>query len=129
VGTDSKATAGTLQLQLPAPPGTGFSDSFVNGNYAGGTLWPMIAAVTNSVTYLHADGIGDATGTQNTIGSGGTGTNNLTLTYSVDGTGRGVVMNGSNQFGFLYIVSPNKFVMTPTGNNPALNIFITEQPD
>jgi Putative Ig domain len=129
VGTDSKATAGTLQLQLPAPPGTGFSDSFVNGNYAGGTLWPMIAAVTNSVTYLHADGIGDATGTQNTSGSGGTGTNNLTLTYSVDGTGRGVVMNGSNQFGFLYIVSPNKFVMTPTGNNPALNIFITEQPD
>lgn len=129
VGTDTKVTAGTMELQLPAPPGTGFSDSFVNGNYSGGTLWPMIAAITNSVTYLHADGIGNAFGTQDTSGSGGTGTNNLTLTYAVDQYGRGTVNSGGNPYGFLYVVSPNKFVLTPTGNNPALNIFITGQPN
>ena len=55
----------------------------------------------------------------------------LTLTYQVDATGRGVVTDQTtgNQYGFLYVVSPNKFALVPTGNNPALNIFITGQPD
>jgi hypothetical protein len=131
VGTDAKVTAGTMEPQLAPPPGTSFSNAFVSGNYAGGTASPVIAAITNSVTYLHADGAGNGTGSQYTSGpNGANGPNPITLTYQVDATGRGVVLDQSgNQYGFLYVVSPNKFAMVPTGNNPALNIFITRQPD
>jgi hypothetical protein len=135
VGTDAKVTAGTIEAQLPPPPGTSFSNASVSGNYVGGTASPVLAAITNSVTYLHADGAspnGTASGSQFTSGSGGAnGPNPVTLTYQVDATGRGVVVDQTtgNQYGFLYIVSPNKFAMVPTGNNPAQNIFITGQPD
>jgi hypothetical protein len=135
VGTDAKVTAGTMEPQLPPPPGSSFSNASVSGNYSGGTASPVLAAITNSVTYLHADGAsptGNATGSQFTSGPGGAnGPSPLTLTYQVDATGRGVVVDQTtgNQYGFLYVVSPNKFAMVPTGNNPALNIFITGQPD
>jgi hypothetical protein len=134
VGTDARVTAGTMETQLPPPPGASFSNASVSGNYAGGTASPVLAAITNSVTYLHADGAspnGSASGLQFTSGPGGvTGPVAVTLTYQVDATGRGVVLDQTgNQYGFLYVVSPNKFAMVPTGNNPALNIFITGQPD
>jgi hypothetical protein len=133
VGTDAKVTAGTMETQSAPPPGSSFSNASVSGNYSGGTAFPVLAAITNSVTYMHADGStpnGNITGSQYTSGPGGAnGPNPLTLTYQVDATGRGVVMNGTSQYGFLYVVSPNKFAFVPTGSNPALNIFITGQPD
>jgi hypothetical protein len=128
VGTDAKATAGVMEPQQGSP----FSISSVNGNYEGGTVSPAIAAVVNSVTYLHTDGIGNAFGSQYTSGPGGAnGPNALNLTYTIDSTGRGVLTDTStqSQFGFLYVVSPSKFVMVPTGDNPALNVLAFGQPD
>ncbi len=132
VGTDAKVTAGMMEPQLLT--GQGYSNASVSGNYEGATVSPAIAAVTNSVTYLHADGVtsgGGATGTQYASGSGGaTGPTPITLTYQVDGTGRGVVKDSQNNtYGYLYVVGPNKFAMIPTTSAPAVNVFITGQPD
>ena len=132
VGTDAKVTFGNLEPQLPT--GQGYSNASVSGNYDGGTISPAIAAVINSVTALHADGNttgGGATGTQYSSGSSGNhGPTPISLTYQVDNTGRGVVKDSSNNtYGYLYVVGPNKFVMIPTTSAPAVNMFITGQPD
>lgn len=132
VGSDAKVTAGVLETQLPPPPpGQAFSNSSVTGNYVGGTVSPILSAVTNSVTYLHADGAGNMFGSQYTSGSGGNhGPNSITLTYQIDSTGRGVVLDqNGNPYGYLYVVGPGKFAMVPTGNAPALNVLVTGQPD
>ena len=123
VGTDAKGNSGVLQPQSGAP----FSNTSVGGFYAGGTIFPVLSAVTNSVTSLFADGSGHITATQYTSGMGGPGgPNNLTLSYQVDSTGRAVVQNQSGQeFGVLYVVGPDKFVLVPTGNTPAANTFAT----
>jgi len=81
----------------------------------------VIAAITNSVTYLHADGsspTGNATGSAVTSGPGGAnGPNPLTLTYQIDATGRGVCDERAKQYGFLYVVSPNKFAWCRRATN------------
>ncbi|MGB8885890.1 MAG: Ig domain-containing protein [Candidatus Korobacteraceae bacterium] len=123
VGTDSEVTDGTLEPQSGSP----FSNSSVSGNYAGGSIWPVLATVTNSVTTLLANGIGSLNGSQFVSGSQGPGgPNNLALTYSSIATsGRAVVMQGANQYGILYVVSPDKVVLLPVDsgdNNPALNV-------
>jgi len=121
VGTDSKVTSGVLEPQSGAP----FTNSSVANIYAGSTISPVLTAVTNSVTDLIADGAGNITAIQNTSGPGGPGgPNNLTLTYSVDSTGRAVVLTSSGaRYGNLYVVSPTKFILLPTGTAPALNVF------
>lgn len=121
VGTDVKAAVGALHAQTGAP----FSNSSVSGMYAGGTVFPALAGVTNSVTALLADGAGHITATQYTSGPGGPGgPNNLMLTYQVDSTGRAIVTNQNGQeFGVLYVVGPTQFVLLPTGNEPAANNF------
>jgi hypothetical protein len=86
----------------------------------------VVAAVTNSVTSLFANGIGSMSVTQFVSGpQGPEGPNNLTLTYNNVGstTGRSVVMQGANQYGVMYVVSPDKVVLLPAGNNPALNVY------
>lgn len=128
LGTDAKVTAGAIQPQAGAP----YSYNSVNGNYAGGSITPALAAVTNSVTSIFADGIGHIVGTQYTSGpSGVTGPNSLNLTYQVDQTGRAVVTNqqDGSEYGILYVVGPNKLVLVPTGNAPALNLFFSGEPD
>jgi len=132
VGTDAKVTAGNMEPQLPT--GGGYSNASFSGNYEGGTISPAIAAVTNSVTYLHADGVtsgGGANGTQYANGPGGTtGPTPINLTYQIDGTGRGVVKDSQNNvYGYLYVIGPNKVTMIPTTSAPAVNVFITGQPD
>ena len=129
VGTDAKVTAGTMDPQLPT--GQGYSNGSVSGNYEGGTVSPAIAAVTNSATYLHADGVGTAFGNQYTSGSGGgSRPSPVNLTYQIDNTGRGVVKDqNNNTYGYLYVVGPSKFAMIPTTSAPAMNILITGQPD
>ncbi len=131
VGTDAKVTSGVMETQLPPVPGPAFSNASVSGNYAGSTVSPVLTAVTNSVTSLHADGAGHMAGSQYTSGPGGNnGPNNITLTYQVDPTGRGAVLDqNNNPYGFLYVVGPGKFAMVPIGDAPALNIFVTGQPD
>jgi len=121
VGTDAKATSGVLEPQSGSP----FSNSSVADIYGGGTISPVLTAVTNSVTDLIADGAGNITAIQNTSGPNGpSGPNNLVLTYSVDSTGRAVVLTSDGtRYGNLYVVSPNKFILLPTGTAPALNVF------
>ncbi len=122
VGTDAEVTSGTLEPQSGSP----YSSASISGNYAGGSVWPVVAAVTNSVTSLFANGIGSMSVTQFVSGpQGPEGPNNLTLTYNNVGstTGRSVVMQGANQYGVMYVVSPDKVVLLPAGNNPALNVY------
>lgn len=124
VSTDSAASTGSLYRQNNAP----FSNSSVSGLYAGGTYLPMVAVATDSVATLYADGAGHVSGPQFISGPGGpAGPNNLTLTYSVDSTGRAVVQQSGQDFGYLYVVSSTQFVMLPTGNNPVLNIYSTKK--
>ncbi len=121
VGTDTEATYGVLEPQAGAP----FTNASVESAYAGGTAWPVISGVTNSVTAMFADGVGNINGTQITSGPAGPGgPNSLILTYLVDATGRAVVKQNGNQFGILYVVSPNKVIMLPaasTDSTPAMN--------
>ncbi|MGD0931868.1 MAG: Ig domain-containing protein [Candidatus Korobacteraceae bacterium] len=120
VGTDDASTSGNLEVQTGGP----YTNASVSNDYWGGTLMPAVSAVTDSVTALIADGVGDITATQYISGPGGPGgPNTLTLVYSVDSTGRGVVMQNGNLFGILYVVGPNKFILLPVGSTPALNVF------
>ncbi len=120
VGADAKVTSGVLEPQT----GTPFSNASVAGRYAGGSVSPVLSAVTNSVASLFADGAGNITGTQDTSGQGGPGQSDLTLTYQVDATGRAIVQQGANQYGILYVVSPTKMVLLPVADSaPALNSF------
>lgn len=126
VGTDSTVTAGTIELQGVGP----FGDGSISGGYWGATSMPAASIVVDSVTELFADGAGDISGTQYTSGPNGPGgPNQLALTYSVDSTGRAVVKQNGNEFGVLYVVGPNQFVLLPAGSNPALSIFVSGQAD
>jgi len=126
VGTDSTVTAGMIEVQGGGP----FGDGNISGAYWGGTFMPAASIVMDSVTELFADGVGDISGTQYTSGPNGPGgPNQLTLTYSVDSTGRAVVKQNGNEFGVLYVIGPNKFVLLPAGSNPGLSIFTSGQAD
>lgn len=126
LGGDTNVTFGIFDPQSGAP----FSNASVSGNPVGSTMWPAAAGVTNSVTTLFANGAGAIAATQNTSGPSGVGgPNNLSLTYQVDSTGRAVVLQNGSQFGILYVVGPDKFVLLPNGSAPALNVFFAGQPD
>ena len=125
VGTDAKVSSGVLEPQSLSAPPQGQYDEWVANIYAGGSISPVLTAVTNSVTDLIANGAGGITAIQNTSGPGGpSGPNNLTLTYNVDSTGRAVVLMNGNRYGNLYVVSPTKFILLPTGTAPALGVFM-----
>jgi putative Ig domain-containing protein len=125
-GTDSGVSAGTIASQT----GSNFTNASVAGGYWGGTIMPLVSPAIDSVTSLYANGQGNMPAATQFISGpgGGGGPNNLTpLSYSVDSTGRGVVMQNCPQncstFGILYVISPTKFVLLPAGNNPTLNVF------
>jgi hypothetical protein len=123
VSTDSAASTGSLYRQAGAP----FANTAVSGLYAGGTYLPMVAVATDSVAALFADGSGNLSGPRYVSAPNGPGgPTNLALTYSVDSTGRAVVQNNGQDYGYLYIVSSTQFVMLPVGNNPVLNIYSTK---
>jgi hypothetical protein len=123
---DANATSGVMEPQSGSP----YSNVSISGNVIGGTAWPAAIGVTNSVTSLFADGGGRISATQYTSGSGGSGgPDNLNLTYQVDASGRAVVLQSGNPFGVLYVVGPDKFVLVPSGNAPALNVLFSGQPD
>jgi hypothetical protein len=120
VGTDAAASSGNLIRQSGSP----FSNSSVSGLYAGGSFSPVISGVTDSVAALFANASGNITGIQYSSGPGGpAGPTNLTLTYSVDSTGRAVVQQSGTTFGILYVVSPTEFFLLPAGTDPVMNVF------
>jgi len=118
VGTDPAVTSGYFEPQT----GSRFSQVSIFGTYSGGTVNPVVSAVTDSVTWLYADGQGNINGTQDTSGPGGpAGPINFTWTYAVDSTGRAVV-SGSYP-SVMYVVSPTKVIMLPTSDtNPVLSV-------
>jgi hypothetical protein len=121
---DPEVTSGVLEQQSAGP----FTNTSLIGSYGGGTIWPVLSGVTNSATFLFADGGGNITANQDTSGPSGPATDDLTLSYQVDSTGRAVVRQNGTQFGILYVVSPTKVVFVPGGSAPALNV-LTSGPD
>ncbi len=118
VGTDPAVTSGYFEAQ----GGSAFSNISISGSYSGGTVNPLVSAVTDSVAWLYADGAGNINGTQYTSGPGGSGgPTDFNWTYQVDNTGRAVV-SGSYP-AVMYVVSPTKVIMLPTADaNPVLSV-------
>jgi hypothetical protein len=126
VGTDLAVTSGYLEPQSGAP----FQNSSMTGPYAGGTINPATLSVINAAAWLSSDGSGNISGSENTSGPGGPGTQQLAYTYSVDSTGRIVVQQNGSASAIMYVISPTKAVMLPVLNldgsqdtNPALSLF------
>jgi len=134
VGTDPAVTSGYLEQQSGSP----FTNSSIGGFYAGGTVTPVSSMVTNAAVWLSADGSMNMNGTQDTSGPNGPAQNNFNYTYSVDSTGRAVVLQSDGSTaGIMYVVgsagvqtSPAKVVMVPVNNaggkpvsSPALSVF------
>lgn len=120
LGTGASASSGILEQQTATPP---FGNPSIEGTYLGGTETPVLAAVVDTVNWLFADGNGNVNGIQDYSGPSGTGTQNLSLMYQVDSTGRAVVTGTVP--GIAYVVTSKRLVMLPNGNTPALNVFTT----
>ncbi|HSY13214.1 MAG TPA: Ig domain-containing protein [Verrucomicrobiae bacterium] len=126
VGQDSTVFSGLLEQQTATPP---LGNQSILGIYVGGTLNPVEASITDAVSFFQADGNGNLNGIQNYSGSSGSGTQNLSATYSVDASGRAVVTpnpNG-NLGGVMYVISAKKVVLLPSGATPVLSTFSSAQ--
>jgi Putative Ig domain len=126
VGTDPAVTSGYLEPQTGSP----FANTSLFGLYAGGTIAPITAMVTNSAGTIFADGGGNISGSENTSGPGGPGQQKFMYTYAVDNTGRAIVQQNGSTIGVAYVVSSTKFVLLPVLNPdgspdqfPALSVF------
>ncbi len=118
VGQDNSVTWGKLEPQSAPPP---YNNGSIFGTYLGGSVGPAQSVLVDSVAYLLADGNGNMSGVSDTSGPSGTGTQDLAATYQVDASGRAVL--SGTPAGFMYVVSPTKVVLLPTGNNPVLQVF------
>ena len=120
VGTDPAVTSGYFEPQT----GSRFSQVSIFGTYSGGTVNPVVSAVTDSVTWLYADGQGNINGIQDTSAPGGPGgPTNFTWTYQVDSTGTGRAVVSGSYPSVMYVVSPTKVIMLPTSDtNPVLSV-------
>jgi len=119
VGQDNTVASGYLDPQS----GTPFSTASAIGTYWGGSVAPVLLAVTDSVTWAFADGNGNLNGTSNTSGSSGTGSLPINATYVVDATGRIELTENGKLAAILYVVSPTKLALLPaTDSSPALSV-------
>ncbi len=117
LGQTSTVAFGVLEPQSAST----FTNASIIGDYFGGTINPAQSSIVDSVAYLVADGNGNIIGMANTSGPSGTGMLTYSATYQVDSTGRAVVTG--TPAGIMYVVSPTKVVLLPSGNTPALNVF------
>ena len=117
LGEDASVAFGMLEPQSAGP----FNNTSLFGTYLGGTINPAQVPIVDTTGYFLADGNGNLTGFANTSGPSGTGTQAYAATYQVDATGRTMVTG--SPAGIVYVVSPSKAVLLPSGNNPALGIF------
>jgi hypothetical protein len=125
VGQDATVLSGTIEMQTAVPP---MSNSSIVGIYVGGSLTPVEASITDAVSFFQADGNGNMNGIQNYSGPSGPGTQNLVSTYQVDASGRTVVTpTTGNLGGIMYVVSPKKVVLLPSGTTPVLSTFASAQ--
>jgi hypothetical protein len=117
--------SGSIEMQTAVPP---MSNSSIVGIYVGGSLTPVEASIPDAVSFFQADGNGNMNGIQNYSGPSGPGTQNLVSTYQVDASGRTVVTpTTGNLGGIMYVVSPKKVVLLPSGTTPVLSTFASAQ--
>ncbi len=122
VGTDSLVTSGILDAQTSPP----FSNVSILGQYLGGTVTPVLASVTNTAGAASGDGaspMGDISFSLSSSGPSGPGSSQPSGTYTIDGTGRGVLTLNGSAAGITYTVSPQKFVLLPNSSAPILSTF------
>jgi hypothetical protein len=125
VGQDATVLSGTVEIQTSVPP---MGQRSIVGIYVGGSLTPVEASITDAVGFFQADGNGNMNGIQNFSGPSGPGTQNLVSTYQVDASGRAVVTpTTGNLGGIMYVISPKKVVLLPSGTTPALSTFASAQ--
>jgi len=125
IGTDGNATSGVLAPQIAGTTGVPLSTSSVLGAYVGGSVTPVLPAVTNQVDWLFADGNGNISISQDSSGPGGPQSNQFAATYQVDATGRALIDSnpGGTLQGIMFVVSPTTVVVLSTDANPVLSTF------
>jgi hypothetical protein len=125
IGTDGTATAGVQTPQSASTTGVLFSNSSVLGAYVGGSVTPVLPAVTNQVDWLFADGNGNISISQDSSGPGGPQSNQFAVTYQVDATGRALIDSnpGGTLEGIMFVIPPTTVVVLSTDANPVLSTF------
>jgi large repetitive protein len=125
ISTDANATSGVLAPQAAGTTGIPLSNGSVLGAFVGGSVTPVLPAVTNQVDWLLADGNGNINGSQDSSGPGGPQTSQFSLTYQVDASGRALVYSnpGNTLEGILFVISPTQLVILSTDANPVLTTF------
>ena len=103
LGSDNSVTTGFFELQTGGP----FGPSSADGSYFYGSGAPMTPNVLyeSGVTSLNTGNISGTTDS-NSLGSGLSGNQGFTTTYSIASTGRGTTAGGD----IFYIISPTKIV-------------------
>jgi hypothetical protein len=125
VGSDANVTSGVLAPETAGTTGVPLNDVAVLGPYVGGSVLPVLPAVTNQVDWLFSDGNGNINISQDSSGPGGPQSRQFNVTYTVDATGRALVESnpGGTLQGILFVVSPNSIVILSTDANPVLSTF------
>ena len=113
LGTDDSVAFGEFYPQT----GSNFTNSSINGSYAGGTGHPEDANSGSTVELLTTQGAGSLTGF--ILSNDGTDPGNTSISYSyaVSNNGRVVVSQGSNQVGVIYIVDTSTLLYMPQGGS------------
>jgi hypothetical protein len=108
ISNGAGASLGFFEPQSAGP----FTNASFSGESLGGTLPAGISSINTFVESFLSDGNGNILDTYDRSGSGGTNLNQMAnLMYSVDSTGRMVVMSGPNTIGIGYIVLPTRMVL------------------
>lgn len=120
VGTDASVTFGFMEAQSGAP----FSNASLLGTYAGGSIAPVVASVSNEVSAAAADGAGNLTFTSDISSVSGLSQNQPSAgTYSVATNGRTLLTEGGNAAAILYLISPTQFFALSTGTDQKVEAF------
>ena len=116
--SESASVASGFFLQQSDAP---FSNASAIGTYWGGTYMPVTSGVTDAVTTAFADANGNLTGTINTTGPSGNGTQPLNATYQIDSTGRAVITENGSPAAIMYVISPTQVALiSATDSSPAV---------
>jgi hypothetical protein len=108
VSTGGGASLGFFEPQSAGP----FTNASFSGEFLGGTLPAGISSVNTFIESFLSDANGNIFDTYDESGPNGTNLNQqVAFTYSVDSTGRMLVMSGANTIGIGYIVSPTKMFL------------------
>ncbi len=118
-GQDLSGSAGFMAPQSGAP----FSNSSGIGAYWGGNYMPVTIDVSDSVSWVLADGNGNLNGTNVTSDSTGVGGGNFIGTYSIDATGRMTLTENGKVAAILYVISPTRVALLPAaGSDPSVQV-------